>query len=272
MGLLRGDPGRLAGDDPRRGHMFSDEETAEKMYADLLRSKENFDRECAQIQTLIGLHHDAKKYRRRARIGAASALGTVLLLGAVFLNRRPKKPVPPPAPAALNPPRAAGGKTLRMLLQERRRLDWHTALFVLRGTAAALQVAHARGVVHRDLNPANIAFGSDATVGVLGFSALQRTAGLPPYTAPEQDLGRASPGVDLYALSVVFYEMLTGELPFKGPNFTAQKREALYAPPSGLVKDLPPGIDAFFKAALAPEAGRRFPSAEALAAAAERTA
>ena len=96
--------------------------------------------------------------------------------------------------------------------------------------------------------------------------------GTPPYMAPELEQGKISPAVDFYALSVTFYEMLTGELPFKGPNFLAQKREALHAPPSGLVAGLPSGLDAFFKVALAPEPSRRFATAEALAAAAEAAA
>ncbi|MBI3298672.1 MAG: serine/threonine protein kinase [Elusimicrobia bacterium] len=173
------------------------------------------------------------------------------------------------------------GRTLAAFLAERGRLEWSEALRVFKACCAALAYAHSRRVVHRDLKPANIMVASDGAVKVMDFgiaytaqksiSRLTRAAawGTPPYMAPEQELGGVSAAVDLYSLSVCFYEMLTGELPFKGPNFLAQKREELYAPPAGLIDGLPAGIDAFFKTALAPEPSRRFATAEALAAAAE---
>lgn len=160
------------------------------------------------------------------------------------------------------------GKTLLRLLQERRRLSRSDALAVLRGVGAALHYSHVQGVIHWDVKPANIMLTEPGEVKVLDFALVHQEHGTPPYEAPEQQQAKASGSVDLYALSVTFYEMLTGELPFKGPNFPAQKREALYTPASLLVKELPTGIDAFFKLALAPEPSRRFATAEALVAAA----
>ncbi|MBI3298678.1 MAG: serine/threonine protein kinase [Elusimicrobia bacterium] len=153
-----------------------------------------------------------------------------------------------------------------------------------RTCCAALRYAHEKRIVHRDLKPANVMVARDGTVKVMDFgiaytaqksiSRLTRAAawGTPPYMAPEQELGGVSAGVDLFALSVCFYEMLTGELPFKGPNFLAQKREGLYLAASGLVPGLPAGVDAFFKTALAPEPSKRYPTAASLCAAAEAAA
>lgn len=176
------------------------------------------------------------------------------------------------------------GETLQRIIETRGPLDWVTALFVLKETASALHYTHAEGVTHRDLKPANIMLTRWSKVKVLDFAvaheARKALAGrnwaaagaTPPYMAPEQEQGKVSPAVDLFALSVTFYEMLTGALPFKGPNFQAQKLETPHRPPRDLAKDLPTGLDAFFKIALAPEPSRRFTTAEALAAAAERTA
>lgn len=176
------------------------------------------------------------------------------------------------------------GDTLERILEQNGRLDRHEALRICLSAASALQYAHAHRIVHRDLKPANIMLTRSGTVKIMDFgiahearksvSRLTRAAawGTPPYMAPEQELGGVSAAVDLFALSVSYYEMLTGQLPFKGPNYLAQKREALYAPPSTLAADLSPRADAFFKTALAPEPSRRFPTAEALAAAAEAAA
>ncbi|MBI3298674.1 MAG: serine/threonine protein kinase [Elusimicrobia bacterium] len=173
------------------------------------------------------------------------------------------------------------GSSLARILEERRRLDWAEALRVFKACCAALLCAHEKRIVHRDLKPANVMIARDGTVKVMDFgiaytaqksiSRLTRAAawGTPPYMAPEQELGGVSAAVDLFALSVCLYEMLTGELPFKGPNFLAQKREAYYRPVGELVPGLAPGVDAFFRTALAPEPSRRYPSAAALAAAAE---
>ncbi|MBI3297128.1 MAG: serine/threonine protein kinase [Elusimicrobia bacterium] len=171
------------------------------------------------------------------------------------------------------------GRSLAERLGSSGRLAWADSLHVLEGAGAAVDYAHGRKVIHRDLKPANIMLSTTGEVKVMDFGIAYQAAksvsrltrapswGTPPYMAPEQELGGVSAAVDVYALAVCLYEMLTGELPFKGPNFLAQKREALWAAPSGLVPDLPAGIDAVFATALAPETGRRYPSAADLVAA-----
>jgi len=137
-------------------------------------------------------------------------------------------------------------------------------------------------VVHRDLKPANIMLSREGIVKVMDFgiayqakSTIARLTradawGTPPYMAPEQEMGGVSSGVDLYALAICFYQMLTGELPFTGPNFLAQKREEFFILPSKRVQGLPAGTDALFKRALAAEAGKRFATGAELVAAVAR--
>ena len=171
------------------------------------------------------------------------------------------------------------GVTLQRRLDVEGRLPWPEGLRVARGVGAALDYAHGMKVVHRDLKPSNIMLSLKGEVKVTDFGIAYQAAksvsrltrapswGTPPYMAPEQELGGVSAAVDLYALAVCLYEMLGGELPFKGPNFLAQKRESLYAPVSRLAPGLPAGIDGFFAVALAPEPSRRFKSAADLLAA-----
>ena len=170
------------------------------------------------------------------------------------------------------------GMTLARSIEMRRRLPWSDAQRIFRSVCSALHYAHDRRVIHRDLKPANIMIARTGEVKVMDFgiaftaqksiSRLTRAAawGTPPYMAPEQELGGVSSAVDLFAASVCLYEMLTGELPFKGPNFLAQKREGRHPPPRALVPGLPQGSDSFFASALAPEPSKRFPTAAALAA------
>jgi serine/threonine-protein kinase len=75
--------------------------------------------------------------------------------------------------------------------------------------------------------------------------------------SPEQGLGSVSKAADLYALAVVAYELLTGELPFEGPDFLEQKLQKRFRPVSALKPDLPNGFDAFFARALEPDPTRR---------------
>lgn len=121
------------------------------------------------------------------------------------------------------------GTTLRRLLH-RGPLDPRRAAHVLRAVADALLAAHAVGVIHRDVKPENIMIdGNDGDrVRVLDFGIARVSGkktlsgggpvfGTPEYTSPEQASGgEVSPKSDQYALGVIFFELLTGKLPFTG--------------------------------------------------------
>jgi tRNA A-37 threonylcarbamoyl transferase component Bud32/cbb3-type cytochrome oxidase subunit 3 len=171
------------------------------------------------------------------------------------------------------------GKSLAETIEKGGKLDWTRALELLGQIGAALDYAHVRKVIHRDLKPDNIMLTPTGEAKVMDFGIAHRVSktvakqtkasswGTPPYMAPEQELGTVSRESDLYALAVCMYEMVTGEMPFNGPNFLAQKTGMHFAPASSLNPDLPQGFDELLKKALAPEAPARFHSAAELQAA-----
>ena len=157
------------------------------------------------------------------------------------------------------------GETLERLLERRGRLPPVEALPILRGVASALDAAHALGVVHRDLKPANVILVSDSgkpmpkiiDFGVAKLvnddersSATRSGAliGTPQYMSPEQCRGRdVGTATDAYALGVLAYELLTGQPPFTAPDsleLMLKHTATAPAPPSTLVPELGPAIDA----------------------------
>jgi serine/threonine protein kinase len=149
--------------------------------------------------------------------------------------------------------------------------------------ADALAVAHALGVVHRDVKPSNIMVGRDGAVKLLDFglargvgidvTTLTRTGtivGTPSYMSPEQfDTHGVDERSDIYSLGVVLFEMLTGKLPFTGqtPVAVAIKHKIEPArPPRDLRPDLPAWIDRVVVRCLEKDPARRFPTASDLSA------
>jgi len=126
----------------------------------------------------------------------------------------------------------AEGKLLRELLHEQSKFDAERALRIALRICEALDYIHNHGVVHRDLKPENIMldaednvklldFGIAAVAGArrLTFGKLSPTMGTPDYISPEQVRGkRGDCRSDVYALGVMLYEMLTGQVPFQGDN------------------------------------------------------
>lgn len=171
------------------------------------------------------------------------------------------------------------GKTLAEHLASGRAIAPNSALSVLRQTAAALDYAHGLKVIHRDLKPANIMVTPQGVAKVMDFGLARQAGaaaspatradswGTTPYMAPEQELGEVSRESDIFALGVCAYEMLTGKLPFQGPNFLAQKRERRCVPLAQAAPHAPAGWGAVLARALEPEAAKRFHSAGEFAAA-----
>ena len=161
------------------------------------------------------------------------------------------------------------GKTLSEYLTVKGELSEAEALPLVRQMAAALDAAHKAGIVHRDFKSANVVLEPEdgagemrAVVTDFGLArASQRETGAtltvagavmgsPAYMAPEQvDGSGTTPAVDVYALGVVMFEMLTGRLPFKGesPLSTAIKRLTEPPPRPSEVK---PGVEPRWEAAI----------------------
>ncbi|MBV9002519.1 MAG: serine/threonine protein kinase [Solirubrobacterales bacterium] len=125
------------------------------------------------------------------------------------------------------------GETLKERIRRNGRLPITEAVAYAIEIARALGTAHARHIVHRDVKPQNVLideegsakvtdFGIARTLDEEGLTADGRVLGTTDYVSPEQALGRPVTGQsDLYSLGIVLYEMLTGEVPFKGENQVA---------------------------------------------------
>ena len=122
------------------------------------------------------------------------------------------------------------GETLRELIRREGPLEVTEAIAYTIEIARALGAAHERLIVHRDVKPQNVLIGLEGGAKITDFGIARslseesltmagRVLGTTDYVSPEQALGRPVTGQsDIYSLGVVFYEMLTGEVPFTGPS------------------------------------------------------
>ncbi len=165
------------------------------------------------------------------------------------------------------------GPTVHQMLNDSsgRHLPPARALDILRQVAEAVDHAHSRHVIHRDLKPANIMISDGGWVKVMDFGIARQVmdslltttntiVGTPTYMAPEQAMGAVVKESDVYSLGCTLYEMLTGGLPYKGPDETRDKLDGRFVKPSLLVPDLPPAIDQVLAKALAPQVEDRYHS------------
>lgn len=122
------------------------------------------------------------------------------------------------------------GEDLKHLVERNGALDPARARDIVLQILAGLQAIHATGIIHRDIKPQNVLIGRDGIAKVTDFGVAQvavdvglttigTTVGTAAYMAPEQARAETlSEATDLYAVGVVFYELLTGRLPFSGPT------------------------------------------------------
>jgi serine/threonine-protein kinase len=169
------------------------------------------------------------------------------------------------------------GMSLREYLSEKAPLPVDDAIRIALQLADALQYCHEQGVVHRDLKPENILIQPDGTVKLvdfgiallqgarrLTFRRLSSEVGTPDYMAPEQVQGdRGDARTDVYALGVMLFEMLTGDVPYKGDSALAVMSQHVTtdAPLLRRVRaDLPPTLEAVVWRAMRREPAERYAS------------
>jgi eukaryotic-like serine/threonine-protein kinase len=137
------------------------------------------------------------------------------------------------------------GRLLRRVLNEDQPLDIDRAVALTLLLCDALDVMHKHGIVHRDLKPENVMITAGDRVKIIDFGiAMKEDArrithvgamsmlGTPDYISPEQVQGkRGDQRSDIYAMGIMFYEMLTGQVPFSGPNPLAVMNDRLVIDP-----------------------------------------
>ena len=175
----------------------------------------------------------------------------------------------------------ARGDDLRSRIGRNQALPLDVALDFMAKLCVIVRYIHGRGVVHLDLKPENIICDQDAAITLIDFGLacclhlpdllamdLETPLGSPWYIAPEQLLGyRAGPGCDIYAMGMIFYEMLTGRLPWaKSSNLGIARRRLGHdpTPPRYYNEKIPPQIQNIILRALARHPDNRYATVEAL--------
>jgi serine/threonine protein kinase len=176
------------------------------------------------------------------------------------------------------------GSSLDKQLREHGPLPPRAAALLVRTVALAMQEAHQQGILHRDLKPNNIQLNTRGEPVIMDFGLALRydapaherltqhgwLVGTPMYMSPEQIKGEAlAPAADVYSLGVVLYELLTGQVPFRGSFGQVLTQVECDSPPipSALCPGLDPALEAICLKALAKDPNERFATMHAFAAA-----
>lgn len=165
------------------------------------------------------------------------------------------------------------GRDLKELIQEGHEFEPPDASRIVVQICRALNAAHQAGVIHRDLKPQNVMIDAQGNARVMDFgiarsmeiSGLTRTGqmlGTPDYMSPEQAMGQlVDARSDIFSLGLIFYEMMTGELPFKADNSMAtllRRTQERARPPKKLDPDIPDNLDAIICRCLETDPERRY--------------
>jgi tRNA A-37 threonylcarbamoyl transferase component Bud32 len=164
-------------------------------------------------------------------------------------------------------------------LPEGQGLDFRQSVEIVRKLAEALAYAHGKGVVHRDVKPANVMLDEGGEPLLMDFGLAARdedeakltqekaALGTPAYMAPEQSRGQAEPASDQYSLGCALYELLTGQTPFSGPPEIQLVLHQTEEPPAPrqLNPRVPRDLETICRKCLEKESGQRYADCQALA-------
>ena len=168
------------------------------------------------------------------------------------------------------------GRTLKQLVAQRGALDVPEAVAIMKQLTSAVSHAHEHYIIHRDIKPQNVLIKDDGTVKITDFGiavandSVQLTwnnavMGSAHYLAPEQAQGKEpDPAIDVYSLGIVFYELLTGDVPFKGSSPTEIAVQHLRTPlPSvrAFNPDIPQSVENIVIRAAAKDPSERYDTA-----------
>ena len=168
------------------------------------------------------------------------------------------------------------GITLKQYIEQQGEIKWREALYFTVQILRALQHAHEKGIIHRDIKPQNIMLLEDVTIkvtdfGIARFSQAEtqtmtdKAIGSVHYIAPEQARGGyINDKADIYSVGVMLYEMLTGQLPFVADNAVSvaiMQMQAEPTPPTRINPAIPKGLEEITMHAMEKNPAQRFPSA-----------
>jgi serine/threonine protein kinase len=172
------------------------------------------------------------------------------------------------------------GKDLKTILKQVGRFPVQDAIPLIIQACAGIGYAHRAGLVHCDVKPHNMIVTPDQRLKVTDFGIARALAsiqpdehydvvwGSPQYFSPEQAAGSApSPASDVYSLGVIFYEMLTGRLPFESEDPTELARlhrEETPTPPRQISPDIPESLDKIIQTVLSKEPSARYRTTDQL--------
>jgi len=169
------------------------------------------------------------------------------------------------------------GRDLSKILSERGKFSVNDACEIVRQICSGLEAAHGEGVVHRDLKPQNIMldaqgrvflmdFGLARSMELVGMTRTGALIGTPTYMSPEQARGeKADVRTDIFALGVIYYELLTGKRPYKDEPMMAtliRRTKELATPPSQVDPSVPEPISDIVMKCLQIKTDLRYQSAE----------
>ncbi|KAF0091402.1 MAG: sps1 [Fusobacteria bacterium] len=169
------------------------------------------------------------------------------------------------------------GKTLKDIIREKAPLSATFSIYVMEGVLSALIHSHKKGVIHRDIKPHNIMINKSGEVKVMDFGIARITdqgttmtitndiVGSVHYLSPEQASGAEITELsDVYSSGIVFYEMLTGRLPYEGQNpvsVAVNHIQGGLVPPKDLIEDIPQEVENIVLKATMRDPKKRFKSA-----------
>ncbi len=170
------------------------------------------------------------------------------------------------------------GRSLQSLIDQKQPFPLPRVLRIMGQVCSALDFAHQRNVVHRDVKPANIVLAADDTVKVTDFGTAKilqlgttqsgTIVGTPSYMSPEQIKGKPIDGrADVFSLGVILYELVTGEKPFPGESITTVIYKIVNEepiPPRELDSSVHPGLSAVVAKALCKDPDARYQTCKEL--------